>query len=125
MDQSQYFYRTAVFANQEDKVLLVDINKLEEQPPALEPWLGLVVALADGQHTIQQLLAHLSARYEGQAPDDLEKTVASVIDRLTQAGVISVAEEPVILPYYLLVPAEKMDLDLARRLMSEDGFMQA
>ena len=123
MNKLHYFYRTVVFATQEDKVLLVDINNPREETPALEPWLGTIVSLADGQHTIQQLLDHLTAQYERPPPDNLEKTVASVIERLTGAEVVRLSDEPVILPYYLLVPAEKMDLDMAKRLMAEDGYV--
>ncbi|MDP6051265.1 MAG: hypothetical protein QF879_02845 [Candidatus Latescibacteria bacterium] len=124
MDKSQYFYRAVVFATQEDKVLLVDINNPGEKPPALEPWLGLIVSLADGRHTIQQLIDHLGGRYDGPPPDNFEETLNSVIKRLTEAKVIKLADESVILPYYLLVPAEKMDLDMAKRLMAEDGYVQ-
>ena len=95
MDKSQYFYRIAVFSMQEDKVSLLDANHLSAKTPPLEPWLGLVVSLADGHHTIQQLIEHLAGQYDGTPPRDLERTIESVIERLTETDVIKLADQAV------------------------------
>ena len=57
-------------------------------------------------------------------PENLEQTVESVIIRLTEADAIRLSEQPVDLPYYLTVPAEKLDIELARKMMTEDNFRQ-
>ena len=124
MDKSQYFYRIAVFSVQEDKVSLLDANDLSAKTSPLEPWLGLVVSLADGQHTLQQLIEHLAGRYDGTPPAELERTIESVIERLTETDVIKLADQAVILPYYLSLPAEKLDMEMARQLMTDDGYFQ-
>jgi hypothetical protein len=124
VDKSQYFYRIAVFSMQEDKVSLLDANHLSAKTPPLEPWLGLVVSLADGQHTIQQLIEHLAGQYEGTPPGELERTIESVIDRLTETDVIKLADQAVMLPYYLSLPVEKLDMEMAKRLMADDGYLQ-
>ena len=124
MDKSQYFYRISVFSMQEDKVSLLDANDLSAKTQPLEPWLGVVVSLADGQHTIQQLIEHLAGQYEGAPPRELERTIESVIERLTETDVIKLADQAVILPYYLSLPAEKLDMEMARRLMIDDGYFQ-
>jgi hypothetical protein len=125
MDKSQYFYRNAVFSMQEDdKVSLIDANHLDAKTPPLEPWLSLVVSLADGQHTIQQLIEHLAGQYEGTPPRELERTIESVIDRLTETDVIKLADQAVMLPYYLSLPVEKLDMEMAKRFMSDDGYLQ-
>lgn len=126
VDKSQYFYRIAVFSMQEDedKVSLIDANDLSTKAPPLEPWLGVVVSLADGQHTIQQLIEHMAGKYEGAPPPELERTIESVIERLTEAGVLKLADQAVTLPYYLSLPAEKLDMEMAKRLMTDDGYFQ-
>ena len=124
MDKSQYFYRIAFFSMQEDKVSLLDANDLSAMTPPLEPWLGVVVSLADGQHTIQQLIENLAVQYNGAPPQELERTIESVIERLTETEVLKLADQAVILPYYLSLPAEKLDMEMARRLMTDDGYFQ-
>lgn len=124
MDKSQYFYRITVFSMQEDKVSLLDVNDLSAKTPPLEPWLGVVVSLADGQHTIQQLIENLAGQYAGAPPQELERTIESVIERLTETEVLKLADQAVILPYYLSLPAEKLDMEIARRLMTDDGYFQ-
>ena len=124
MDKSQYFYRIAFFSMQKDKVSLLDANDLSAKTPPLDPWLGVVVSLADGQHTLQQLIEHLAGRYDGAPPRELERTIESVIERLTETEVLKLADQAVILPYYLSLPAEKLDMEMARRLMTDDGYFQ-
>ena len=109
---------------EDDKVSLLDANHLSAKTPPLEPWLGLVVSLADGQHTIQQLIEHLAGQYEGTPPRELERTIESVIERLTETDVIKLADQAVMLPYYLSLPVEKLDMEMAKRLMADDGYLQ-
>jgi len=109
---------------QEDKVSLLDANDLSAKTPPLEPWLGLVVSLADGQHTLQQLIEHLAGQYGGTPPRELERTIESVIERLTETDVIKLADQAVTLPYYLSLPAEKLDMEMAKRFMANDGYLQ-
>jgi len=121
LDKSQYFYRNVVISKQGDKVSIVDINDPEKEALTFEPWLGMVVAMADGQHTIEQLIDYLKQQYNGSPPAELEKTIESVIDRLTETETIMLTDEPVDMPYYLSLPAEQLNLDKARQMMAEDG----
>lgn len=104
--------------------MLVDLHNPEKEEPPLESWLGLVVSLADGQHTIQQLLDYMVDHYNGKPPEHLEKTIESVLERLTKNEVIKFADEAYKLPYYLSRSADKLDLDMARRVMADDGYHQ-
>ncbi|HEC11881.1 MAG TPA: hypothetical protein ENI80_01290 [Acidiferrobacteraceae bacterium] len=124
MDKSRYFYRTVVFAKLKDKVMLVDLNDPEKEVPPLEPWLGLAISLADGQHTIQQLLDYMTDHYGGNPPDNLEKTIESVIERLTKNETIKLTEKAHALPYYLSRSADKLDIDMAKQAMADDGYHQ-
>ena len=121
MDTSQYFYRTVIFSKQGEKISLVDIHDPEKEALAFEPWLGVVVSLADGQHTIRELIDGIASRYDGEPPGDLQRTLESAIERLTETEVIKLNDEPVELPYYLSLPVERINLEQAKQSMADDG----
>jgi len=120
MDNSQYFYRTVIFTRHGEKIALADIENPKLNTP-LDEWLGIVISLADGQHTIQELLDFLTAQY-AQAPGKLQETVHSVIERLSDGKMLQLSEKAVDLPYYLASPIEELDLEKARALIKEDGY---
>lgn len=120
MDNSQYFYRTVIFTRHGEQIALADIENPQQKTP-LDEWLGLVISLADGQHTIEQLMKFLTAQYS-QAPDKLQETVNSVIERLTDGNMLKLSEKAIDLPYYLASPIEELDLEKARALIKEDGY---
>jgi len=122
MDNSQYFYRTAIFTRENNQVELVDINNPENTTP-LDQWIGVVVSLADGKHSIQELIDYMTGRYQ-QAPDNLEKTIHSVIERLQEGKIIQLSDKAVELPYYLASPIEELDREKALELIKEDGYTQ-
>ena len=120
MKNSQYFYRNAIFSNFNSLVSLVDINNPERRT-SLEEWLGIVVSLADGQHTIQELIDYMGQQYQ-QAPANLEETLHSVIGRLEEGRIIQLSDTPISLPYYLQYPIERLDIEKAKTLIAEDGY---
>jgi len=120
MDNSQYFYRTIIFTRKNNQVALADINYPENVTP-LDEWLGTVVTLADGGHTIQEMIDYMGTRYPSP-PSSLEKTLHSVIERLMDGDMIKLSETAVSLPYYLASPIEELDLEKARKLIIEDGY---
>ncbi len=124
MDKSRYFFRTVVYAKRGKQVTLVDLHNPREDTPVLEPWLSLVINLADGRHTIQQLIDFMKSKYAESVPENLEQTIESVLTRLTKADAIRLSERAVDLPYYLAMPAEKLDIELAKKMMAEDNFRQ-
>jgi len=121
LDKGKYFFRTVIYTTQGDNVLLMNASDPKE-PSILDPWLGLVVRLADGEHTIQELLDYMASRYQGNPPENLEATLNSAIDRLKENNVIHLDDEPVSLPYYLATPANEQDPEKAKSLMVQDGF---
>ncbi len=121
MDTTQYFYRTVIFSKHGEKVSLVDIHNPEQEALAFEPWLGVVVSLADGQHTIRELIDSIASQYDGEPPAELQRTLESAIGRLTETGAVKLNDESVELPYYLSLPAEQLDIERAKKLMAEDG----
>ena len=120
MNNDQYFYRTVVFTRKNNQIALADIYRPEHSTP-IEEWLGTVIALADGKHTIQQLIDFLRSRYP-VPPENLDKTVESVIERLVENNMVKLSSLPVALPYYLDAPIEELDLEQARALIQKDGY---
>ncbi|MEH6556717.1 MAG: hypothetical protein V7459_03810 [Oceanicoccus sp.] len=123
MGNMQYFYRNIIFTRKNNQVSLVDINR-PDNATHLEEWLGIVVSLADGRHTIQQLIDYMKKNYQ-QVPVGLEKTLHSVIERLVEGKIIQLSENEVSLPYYLTLPIEELDIEKAKIMIREDGYSSA
>lgn len=120
IDTSKYFYRNAVFTRKDGQVALTDINNPEISTP-LDEWLGTVLSLADGQHTIEEMVNYLRGHYQyPQAPPNLEETIFSVIGRLIDGDLIQLSDKKIELPYYLASPIEELDIEKAQKLISED-----
>ncbi len=120
MDKSHYFYRTVIFTRKAGIVALADIND-PQKTTELEKWFGVVISLADGKHTLQELIDFMRQQYQ-QIPESLDDTIESVIDRLVEGNMIKLNEEAVELPYYLAAPIEQLDLEKAKALIKEDGY---
>lgn len=121
LNKAKYFYRTVIFTRKAGIVALANIdNPLETT--ALEQWLGVVISLADGKHTLSQLLDYVGSQYQ-QVPPNLEDTIESVIERLTESKMLQLSEQAVDLPYYLSAPIEQLDIEKAKKLIKEDGYI--
>ena len=122
MDNSQFFSRLVTFTRKDQQVGLADINQPNNVTP-LDEWLGVVVSLADGHHTIQEMISFMARQYQNQqAPEILEKTIHSVIERLVEEKVIHLSPRIISLPYYLAMPIEELDIEKAKQLMIEDNY---
>ena len=120
MNNEQYFYRRAIFTRRDNQIALIDINQPDCVTP-LDDWLGTVVSLADGHHSIQQLIDYVGSQY-AEPPANLPQTLHSVIERLHEGKLIGLSDTAVTLPYYLAEPVEDLDLKVARTQIEEDGF---
>lgn len=120
MDKSQYFYRTVIFTRKAGIVALANINNPQESTK-LEEWFGVVISLADGKHTLQELTDFMAKQYQ-QKPERLDDTLESVIERLLEGNMLKLSESAVELPYYLAAPIEQLDIDKAQKLIKEDGY---
>lgn len=119
MDNTKYFHRTISFTRKNEQIALVDLHKIDNITP-LDEWLGIVVTLADGDHTIQELVDYMTQRYQNP-PENLEKTLHSAIERLEEGKIIQLSDKSVELPYYLASPIEELDLEKARAAMLSDA----
>ena len=126
MDQRDYFYRNNAYTKLtggDGEVALVD-KRNPNETVKLEPWLATVFMLADGQHTIEELISYLRAHYGDSPPEDLERTLLSVVERLVESSTVQLNKEPYDLPYHLARPIEELDPDEAKRYLKEDGYYQ-
>lgn len=124
MDHAHYFKRNAVYKVEKDEISVIDVHENNTITP-LDPWMGAVLSLADGQHTIAQLIQHMAAQYPSGAPENLSKTLESVVDRLIETDVIELTLRPSILPYYLRIPMNEQDPKKATEMMINDGFLRS
>ena len=123
MELSNYFYRTLIYSEVKGEVSVYE--KLPPYSPIpLEPWLGLVIQLADGQHTLQELIDYVASRYQGDVPENYLKTIGSVIERLLESEAIALSGTPWTLPYHLSMPKEHQDPEMAEKSMRETGHPQ-
>ena len=120
MDTTQYFYRTVVFTRKAGIVALANINNPQESTK-LEEWFGVVISLADGKHTLQELTDFMAKQYP-QKPTSLDDTLESVIERLLEGNMLKLSKKAVELPYYLAAPIEQLNIDKAQKLIIEDGY---
>jgi len=120
MNNEQYFYRTAIFTRRDNQIALADIHQPDQVTP-LDDWMGTVVSLADGHHSIEQLIDYMGSQYT-EPPANLQQTLHSVIERLVEGKLIGLSGSAVTLPYYLAEPIEDLDLKVARTQIEEDGF---
>ena len=119
MDTTQYLYRNVIFSKKGKTISLIDIDKPEIQGQELEPWFGVVLQLADGKHSVEDLFNFLSGQYSGNAPSNLKETVLSVVERLAESKLIVLTEKPTELPYYLSAPYEFLDIEKAKNLLKK------
>lgn len=124
MDHAHFFKRIAVYKIEGDDVSVVDVQANNVLTP-LDPWMARVILLADGQHTIAQLIQHMTGQYPEGAPENLAETIESVITRLTESDAVELTTRPSLLPYYLRLPIDEQDPKEATQLMIQDGFIQA
>ncbi len=122
MEHAYYFKRNTVYKVDGDEISIVDV-KDHNNLTTLDPWMARVVSLADGQHTIDQLIQHMTAQYPDDVPSNLIETIESIITRLTELEAIELTMRPSLLPYYLRLPIDEQDPKEATEMMLNDGFI--
>ena len=123
MDLRQYFYRNVMFSKKGKTISLVDVDNPEKMGEELDPWFGMVLQLADGQHTIEQLIEFMASQYGGTPPPTLQQTIISVVERLVENKLIMLTEKQTELPYYLSMPYELLDMEKAKKILEDDIMM--
>lgn len=119
MNKAHYFYRNIIFSKKGKEISLIDINNPDDQE-VLNPWFGMVIQLADGQHTIEQFFKFVKSQYNGNPPESIDDTLDSVLTRLIESKFIMLTEKTVDLPYYLSMPYEELDIEKAKEMIAKD-----
>ena len=121
MDKTQYFYRNVIFSKQGKTIAILDIHNPEANKEDLDPWFGMVLQLADGQHTLDQLFQFMATQYNGMPPENLGDTLTSVVERMAKSRLIILTKEKTDLPYYLSMPYEMLDVEKAKKELAADN----
>ena len=121
MDKTQYFYRNVIFSKQGKTIAILDIHNPEANKEELDPWFAMVLQLADGQHTLDQLFQFMATQYNGMPPENLEDTLMSVVERMFKSRLIMLTKEQTNLPYYLSMPYELLDVEKAKKELAADN----
>lgn len=119
-DSSLYFFRTAVYAENGGEPAIVDVNNPQNTTP-LGAWFGVIIQLADGEHTLDELHQCIAQRYQGNPPPNLNETLTSLVERLLEGKLLALSETPIKLPYYLSQAIEYLDIEKAKKAMKDDG----
>lgn len=119
-DSSLYFSRTAVYAENGGEPAIVDVNNPQNTTP-LGAWFGVIIQLADGEHTLDELHQCIAQRYQGNPPPNLNETLTSLVERLLEGKLLALSETPIKLPYYLSQAIEYLDIEKAKKAMKDDG----
>ena len=122
MNKNLYFYRIAVYTHYQGDTSLVVVQDNNRLYP-LDEWLGTIINLADGRHTVTDFISYIGRQYPAGPPDNFEDHVEEMFQHLIDIQALRLASEPVELPYYLAMPAEQQDVEKAKALMIEDGFI--
>lgn len=64
----------------------------------MDPWPQMIFLMADGEHTVAQLITHLSSQYQGGAPPGLADQVRDIVLLLEREGVVQLHAQPKLLP---------------------------
>jgi hypothetical protein len=115
-----YFSRAMCFDHLGDGIVVVDKNA--PRMITMDPWPQLVFRMADGQHTVDELRAHLAGQYEEGVPPGLFDQIISVVQNLEREGLIQLNDKPVKLPFYLAQPMSQQNAEEARQAMERDGY---
>lgn len=122
MEHAHYFKRNTVYKVEGENISIVNVQE-DNTVTTVDPWMARVILLADGQHTIAQLIQHMISQYPDGAPENLVETIESVITRLTDSDVIELTSRPSLLPYYFRLPIDEQDPKKATEMMIADRFI--
>lgn len=121
MNTEQFYYRNVIYSRSGNTVSIIDFFNPQENRQDLEPWFGIVFQLADGQHTVEETYNLLASKYSAGAPENLLRTLISVVERMAEMKLIVLTDVKTELPYYLSMPYEMLDIEKARKILTEDS----
>jgi hypothetical protein len=120
--RDSFFRRKARFDVLNDHIVVADPK--QPRMVTLDSWLELVFQMADGEHTVGQMIAHLGKGYDGGPPAGLDQQIIEIVNNLVQLGFVELVAEGKPLPFYLSQPVSKQDPAAAKAAMMQDGFLK-
>jgi hypothetical protein len=120
--REKFLRRNARYDLLGDQVVVADPR--QPRMVTLDPWLERIFEMADGEHTVDQVIEYLGNGYEGGAPAGLDQQITEIVNRLADAEFVELVAEPAPLPFYLSEPVSKQDPKKAKAAMLKDGFLK-
>lgn len=118
---TKYFSRNATFTMLQDKVVLIERSR--PGTVTMDEWPQLIFLSADGKRTVSEFTSELGQHYKDGIPPGLLEQTRGLMKALTDRGFILLHDQAMPLPYYLALPIERQDMERAKKLMEEDGFI--
>lgn len=103
---------------------IVVIDPQSPRVVTLDPWLEVIFAAADGQHTTHEFIEKIKTQYSDGPPAKLEEQTVQLIDKLQAEGLIRFTDQKTQLPYYLSMPIAQQDKERALAEMKKDGYIK-
>lgn len=119
---TKYFSRNVTYTMVQDKVVLIERSR--PRTVTMDEWPQLIFLSADGKRKVSELTSELGRHYKDGVPPGLSDQTRSLVMALADRGFIVLHDRAFPLPYYLSTPIEKQDMERAKKLMEEDGFIE-
>ncbi|MCA9031866.1 MAG: hypothetical protein KDA66_13715 [Planctomycetaceae bacterium] len=120
----KYFSRTACWHKLEDRLVVHDSSSpLAPRMITMEPWYEVAFMAADGEHTIDDFVNHMSAQYEGGEPDGLRQQIHEIVSTLIDEGILRIHDESQPLPAYYAEEYFEQDAEVRTQQMQADGLI--
>ncbi len=120
--ENLYFRRIARFDLVDERVVVFDAK--QPRVITLDAWPELVFQMADGEHTIQQMIEHLGEQYEDGVPVGLSDQIIATVKQLIDEGILELASGSQVLPSYLSIPVSEQNPEKEKAAMIRDGFIK-
>ncbi len=117
----KYFSRTRRFDIRDNSVVLMEAEG--NKYTSLDTWTEIVIASADGQKTVQELIDLVRTEFPKQPPQEFEQALLRLIDQLLLMNYLELSNRPSSLPYYLDRPVSQQNAAKATAAMRADGFI--
>lgn len=89
----------------------------------MEAWHEVAFMAADGEHTVDQFVAHMASQYEDGEPDGLRQQIRQILSTLSDEHVIRIHDDPEPLPPYFAEEYFEKDAEMRKQQMQADGLI--
>ena len=120
----QYFSRAATWFRMGDRLTVNDaFSPKAPRVITMEPWHAVVFMAADGQHSIDEFVRHMGAKYEGGIPAGLRAQIHGIINELAAEGILHIHDVAMPLPPHFAEDHFAQPPEVRKAQMEADGLI--